>query len=118
MYKFYNANALGKYEEDCTVRSISCATNKSWDQVYDELSDIAQYQGTMMDNRDFIIDYLDSQYERIDVGNETVGIISSEFKNNIVLITMPGHITCSKYGVIYDTFDCRDRQAEYVWIIK
>lgn len=118
MYKFYNANALGKFEEDCTVRSISCATNKSWDQVYDELSDIAQYQGTMMDNRDFIIDYLDSQYERIDVGNETVGIISSEFNNNIVLITMPGHITCSKYGVIYDTFDCRDRQAEYVWIIK
>lgn len=118
MYKFYNANALGKFEEDCTIRSISCATNKSWDQVYDELSDIAQYQGTMMDNRDFIIDYLDSQYERIDVGNETVGIISSEFNNNIVLITMPGHITCSKYGVIYDTFDCRDRQAEYVWIIK
>ena len=118
MYKFYNANALGKYEEDCTVRSISCATNKSWDQVYDELSDIAQYQGTMMDNREFIIDYLDSQYERIDVRNKTVGIISSEFNNNIVLITMPGHITCSKYGVIYDTFDCRDRQAEYVWIIK
>lgn len=118
MYKFYNANALGKFEEDCTIRSISCATNKSWDQVYDELSDIAQYQGTMMDNREFIIDYLDSQYERINVRNETVGKIAADFDDCIVLITMPGHITCSKYGVIYDTFDCRDRQAEYVWIIK
>ena len=118
MFKFYNANALGKFEEDCTIRSISCATNKSWDQVYDELSDIAQINGTMMDDREFIINYLDSYYERLIVRNETVGDVSKDFENNIVLITMPGHITCSKYGVIYDTFDCRERQAEYVWIIK
>ena len=118
MYKFYNANALGKFDEDCTIRSISCATNKSWDYVYDYMSDLAQEKGTMMDNRNFIIDYLDSQYERVYVGNNTVGDVSYNYRNYIVLITMKGHITCSKYGVIYDTFDCRDRKAEYCWIVN
>ena len=41
MYKYYNANALNRYEDDCVIRAISCATNKSWDFVYDYLSDIA-----------------------------------------------------------------------------
>ena len=118
MYKFYNANAVNKYEDDCVIRSISCATNKSWDYVYDYLSDIAQYEGTLLDKRDFVIDYLDRTYQRIDVPKGNVGYISSLFPNNIILITMNGHITCSKYGIIYDTFDCRDRQVEYVWIVK
>lgn len=35
-----------------------------------------------------------------------------------LLITMRGHIVCSKDGVIYDTFDCRDREVESVWLVK
>lgn len=118
MYKFYNENPLNIYEDDCVVRAISCATGRSWDYVYDYLSDIAQYEGTLMDKRDFVIDYLDRTYTRIYVPKNSVGYISSLYPNNILLITMNGHITCSKYGVIYDTFDCRNREAEYVWIVK
>ena len=40
------------------------------------------------------------------------------FPNNTLLITMSGHIVCSKNGIIYDTFDCRNRQVEYVWLVK
>lgn len=43
---------------------------------------------------------------------------TKEFLNNVILITMNGHITCSKYGIIYDTFDPRDREAEFVWIVE
>lgn len=118
MYIYYNANVLDKHEEDCVIRSISCATGKSWDYVYDVLSDEAQLRGTMMDKRDFVINYLDLKFKRLIVNDETVGELSSRYKNNILLITMKGHITCSKYGVIYDTFDCRNRKAEYVWLVS
>lgn len=117
-YRYLNKNALGKFEEDCTIRAISCATDESWDCVYEYLSDLAQEEGTMMDNRKFIIDYLDSQYYRVPNIYGTVGEVSEEFDNNIVLITMDGHITCSKYGIIYDTFDPRDMYAEFAWIVK
>lgn len=118
MYKYYNANAVNRFTDDCVIRAISCATNKSWDYVYDYLSDIAQYEGTLLDKRDFVRNYLDRTYQRLYDVNGTVGYVSSLFPNNTILITMKGHIVCSKNGVIYDTFDCRDRNVESVWLIN
>jgi len=118
MYKFYNNNSLGLFENDCTVRSISTATGNSWDDTYEHLSNIARLNGTMMDDKDFIKAYLDKRYYRIDDIPRTVGEVSGAFPDNILLITMNGHIVCSKYGIIYDSFDCRDRIAEYCWIVK
>jgi hypothetical protein len=118
MYKFYNANAVNRYTDDCVIRSISCATNKSWDEVYDYLSDLAQYEGTLLDKREFVRGYLDRTYKRLYGLHGSVGKISGMFPNNTLLITMNGHIVCSKNGIIYDTFDCRDRQVEDVWLIR
>ena len=118
MYKYYNANALNKYEDDCVIRAISCATNKSWDYVYDYLSDIAQYEGTLLDKKEFVINYLDRTYQRLDGIYGTVGEVADMFPRNTLLITMRGHIVCSKNGIIYDTFDCRNRETEYVWLVN
>ena len=95
-YRYYNANALGKIQSDCVLRSISSATGKSWDYVYEHLSDIAQSQGMMMDSKEFVIDYLDRRYERVPAIG-TVEEVSKEYEDYIVLITMKGHITCSKF---------------------
>lgn len=118
MYKFYNENPLNKYEDDCVIRAISCATGESWDHVYDYLSDMAQYEGTLLDKREFVRNYLDRTYKHLYGLKGSVGYISSLFPNNTLLITMRGHIVCSKNGVIYDTFDCRNREVEDVWIVK
>ena len=123
-YRFYNENPLNKYEDDCVIRAISCATNKSWDYVYDYLSDIAQYEGTLLDKKEFVRNYLDRTYQRLYDINGTVGYVSGMFPNNTLLITMNGHITCSKPDrktgrpTIYDTFDCRDREVESVWLVN
>ena len=118
MYKYYNANALNKYEDDCVIRALSCATNKSWDYVYEYLSDIAQYEGTLFDKRDFVINYLDNTFYRLEGIYGTIGEVSGMFPNSTLLITTNGHIVCSKNGVVYDKFDCRDRVVEYVWLVK
>lgn len=118
MYKYYNNNALGLFENDCSIRAISLATGNSWDNTYQHMSNIARLQGTMMDDREFLINYLDERYERVPTKNLSVGCVSAKYKDYVVLITMKGHIVCSKYGVIYDSFDCRDRQAEYCWIVQ
>lgn len=51
MYKYYNANPLGKIQSDCFLRALSCATNKSWDYVYENISDIAQSQDRMLNEQ-------------------------------------------------------------------
>ena len=118
MYKFYNKNPLKKYTTDCVIRSISCATNRSWDDVYDELSDLAQYNGTLFDQRDFVLWYLDSNYERVKELPIKIGELASQYPNNILLCTMKGHICCIKYGIIYDTFDPSERFLEYAWFVE
>ena len=118
MYKYYNANAVNRFTDDCVVRAISCALNKSWDEVYDYLSDKAQYEGTLFDKKDFVINYLDNTFYRLYGVSGTVGEVSGMYPNSTLLITMHGHIVCSKNGIIYDTFDCRNREVEYVWLVR
>jgi len=121
MYKFYNANVLGNEVDDCVIRAISLAEGNTWDYTYNKLSDLAQAQGRMIDDSIFVRSYLDSRYERIPTYNKTVGEVSGMYPNNICLITMRGHITCSMpngtTGLIIDSFDCRERIAEYAWKI-
>ena len=118
MYKYLNKNIHGNFVNDCTVRAIATATDNSWDDTYKHLSNNARLQGTMMDDKYFIRSYLDERYKRVDDIPRTVGEVAGAFPDNIILITMRGHITCSKYGVVYDSFDCRDRLAEYCWVVK
>lgn len=118
MYKFYNNNSLGLFENDCTIRAISTATGNTWDDTYKHLSNLARLEGTMMDDKDFIQKYLNERYERIYDLPYSVGEVAGKYPDNILLITMNGHITTSIFGTIYDSFDCRNSRAEYCWIIK
>lgn len=116
MFCFYNANPLGRRVNDCTVRAISCATDQSWDETYRELSNYAQELCVMPDSVFYIDAYLQEHFITIYSCKQCNEITVKEFieRNPIgtYLITMNGHITCAKNGVIYDTFDPSDR---FIW---
>lgn len=114
-YKFYNANAHGNFVNDCTIRAISLAEGKTWNETYDELSEIAQDNGIILDDVNFIDPLLDSRYDRICFKEKYVGEFAEEHPVGVFLITTKGHITCCIDGVIYDTFDCRDRIMWCAW---
>ena len=118
MYRFYNANAANKFEDDCVIRAISCATGKSWDYVYDYLSDLAQYEGTLLDKKEFVIKYLDNTFHRLYGIYGSVGEVSAMYPNSTLLIATNNHILCSINKVIYDTFDPRELQVQKVWFVK
>lgn len=117
-YRFYNANPKKNNVTDCFIRSLSCATGESWDHTFNKISDIAQWNGTTMDDRAFIIEYLDRHFKRMPKFYGTIGEASTRYKNNIILITTPGHIVCSKYGELYDTWDSSNKEAEYIWLVS
>ena len=115
MYKFYNANARGRFTNDCVIRAISLAEDKTWNETYDELSEIAQRNGIILDDVQFVEPLLDSRYERMCFNETYVGEFIEEHPKGVYLITMKGHITCVIDGVLYDTFDCRDRVMWCAW---
>lgn len=118
MYRFYNANSRGKFVNDCVVRAISVAENEHWNTTYDELSDLAQFDGTLLDDVVFVEKYLDSKYKRVSHYSKTVGELCEEYPKGIYLVTMQGHITVIIDGIVYDVFDCRNKEIWSVWKVK
>lgn len=118
MFRYYNANAKNNNVTDCFIRSLSCATGESWDHTFNKISDMAQWAGTTMDNADFIIEYLDRNFERMPKYHGTIGEASEYFKNEIILVTTLGHIVCSKYGNVYDTWDSTGKPVEHIWRVR
>ena len=122
MYRYYNANPLGRKVNDCTVRAIALATNESWDSTYNYLSDYAQQEAVMMDNVIYIDKFLDKNFEKIYTNakgyNMTVDDVSKRWYKGTYLITMKNHITCCIDGVIYDTFNPSDRLVCEVYKVK
>lgn len=118
MYEFYNANSRGNFVNDCVVRAISVAECKTWDETYDELSELAQKDGILLDDVRFVDDYLDRKYRRVPFRSLTVDELCDEYPRGTFLITMLGHITVMIDGIIYDIFDCRNRTIWNVWQVN
>ena len=96
MYNYYNANPLNQNVADCTVRAISVAEGKTWDETYEELSKLAQNEGILIDDVDFIENYLDKRYRRQCHYSKTVGEFVEEHPRGVYLVTMQSHITVVK----------------------
>lgn len=118
MYRFYNANPKNNNITDCFIRALSCATGESWDHTYNKISDLAQWDGNTMDNRNFIIKYLDRNFRRMPKFYGTIGEASNFYSDNIILISTPGHIVCSKFGNVYDSWDSSYEEAEFIWLVE
>lgn len=118
MFQYYNANPLGRNVSDCSVRAISLAEEKSWDQVYKELSDFARKEAITFSEIEFIDKYLADRYPQYCWGKNqkimTVGDFANLSLKGRFLATMSGHITAIINGTIYDTFDPSNR---YVWCV-
>ena len=58
MFIYYNNNPFGRHVNDCSVRAIALATERSWDETYRELSNFARKEGITFSEVEFINDYL------------------------------------------------------------
>ena len=119
MWRYHNSNPKKREVNDCVIRAISKAENKTWDEVYSELSTLAQNQRILLDDMRFVEPYLDSKYERVcykcDGCRITVGEFIERNPKGTFLVTMQGHITCVKNGTLFDTWDCRDKLIWCSW---
>lgn len=121
-FVYHNANPLGREVNDCTIRAISLATNSTWDQTYQKLSEFARSQAIMPDEVQYIDQYLERNFLKLCGCKNNFQITVEKFVRDhpkgIYLITMSGHITCCIDGQIYDTFDPSDRLVWGAYLVK
>ncbi len=118
MFQYYNRNPKNRDIEDCVIRSLSLLTNRSWEDVYKELTYFSSRDGYMTDNVEFVEKYLDDRYPRECHYSKTVGEFAYEHPFGKYAVTMNNHITAIIDGVIYDTFDPSERIMRCAWVIK
>lgn len=118
MYRYYNSNSHNNFIDDCVIRAISVLTNRTWKDVYTELSFLAGEKGLMFDNVDFVEAYLDERYYRECHYSKTVGEFAREYPNGKYAVTMDGHITAIIDGDIIDSFDPSDMVMRCAWYIE
>lgn len=119
-YKFYNANPLGRIEEDCVTRAISRATKLPYYLISEKLNLISRLfecEELCVCCYHHLLENVFGFKQRVANGM-TVGELASKFKDDILLIRIQGHLTMAEYGVVYDIWDCRDEVADVFWIVS
>jgi hypothetical protein len=119
-FSYYNINPEKSEEQDCVCRAISLAVNLDYHAVEKLLEVVAHfynceklclccYHHLLEDVFNFPVRYCEY--------GETVGDIAKRLSHNIVLIRIDGHLSCSLYGIVYDIWDCSQKNVDCYWIV-
>lgn len=121
MYKPYNANPDGRNVGDCTVRAISLATGKSWEEVYTALALQGYMMGDMPSANHVWGAYLRQQGFRRHIVPDscpdcyTVADFAADHPSGVYVLAPAGHVVCVADGDWYDTWDSGRKVPLYYW---
>lgn len=123
VYAYYNANPLSKETNDCVIRSLCTAYQKSWIDVNDELYEIAKSQFSVFNDKavyeDFLkrhnATYVKTMQKRKRV---TAGEFAKLHKDGIYVLRLAHHLTVCVSGVILDIWDCTDKMCYYAYKVN
>lgn len=121
MYIQFNPNPQGTNVGDCTIRAISKALNKSWEETYMRLClegfhvcdmpSANRTWGSMLRRNGFkrsiIPDTCPECY--------TVAHFAQEHPKGVYILALSGHVVCVKDGDWYDSWDSGNGVPIYYW---
>lgn len=121
MYKFHNPNPQRKHVGDCTVRAVSKALEKSWEETFAALC----LQGFLMCDMPSANHvwgaYLRGQGFRRHIMPDncpdcyTLSDFAGEHPDGTYILALSGHVVCMKDGNWYDTWDSGMEVPLYYW---
>lgn len=121
MWKKYNANPESKRGNDCTVRAISVAMRKTWEEVYLKLC-LTGFKLCDMPSSNLVWGtYLTNEgYTRHMIPNTcpccyTVKRFAEDHPNGTYILALNGHVVAVIDGNYIDTWDSGNEEALYFW---
>lgn len=121
MYIKVNPNPNGMYVEDCVVRAIAIATNRSWDDVFVHLCMQAFIMKNMPSVNKVWGNYLSSiGFERYLLPNTcpdcyTIRDFCHDNPIGIFILATGSHVVAVIDGDYYDAWDSGDEMPISVW---
>lgn len=121
MYKYFNPNPNGLYEDDCVIRAVSKTFDLDWDSAFLDVMLTALHLKRMPDNSYVWGAYLTSKgYKRYLVPDKcplcyTVKDFCRDHKNGKYVVATHNHVVAINDGYYFDTWDSGDEAIEYYW---
>lgn len=119
-YVYYNVNPEGETLPDCVTRAISLATNIPYYEVEDLLSFVGDYyccEELCMSCYSHLLENI-LGFPIFEANGMKVKELADMYPNDILLIRIDSHLTCSICGIIMDIWDCTEECADKYWVIK
>lgn len=120
MYIYYNRNPEHLTLPDCVTRAISTALNITYEEVVEMLLQNGEFYSCdtlCVACYEKLLDY-DFKLPHYISNNKSAVEVAKDFPDDILLLRMNGHLSCSIYGNIYDIFDCGDEIVTDFWIVE
>lgn len=126
-FKEYNANFKNKKTTDCVIRALAVAMDKSWKDVFSEMTQQTLETGIMYDEKKGYEKYLEKNNwtkhkmpRRGDNTKYTVKEFLEELanKNTAYVIAVAGHLTVIKDLTLIDTWDCSCKSVGNYYTIE
>jgi len=120
-FVYYNVNPYRNVESDCVIRAISTATKLNYFAVENLLnltSDVFNCDKLCLSCYHHLLDGI-LELPIIHCNNrETVDSVCQQYSNNVLIIRIEGHLTCSLYGKIVDLWNCGDELVTCFWVVE
>lgn len=118
-YMYYNSNPWGLNEDDCVTRAMSAALGIKYTAVGNLLTLISERNGC---DRLCVCCYHKLLEDIFGMKphycyGDKVGEVAEDNPGCKLLIRIDGHLTCSMYGVVIDTWDCTDEIVDCYWTV-
>lgn len=121
MYKNLNINPLHRRADDCAVRAIATALDKSWQEVYADLCIEGLKQYDMPSANHVWGSYLKKNgYKRRIVPDScpecyTVGEFANDHPEGVYILALHGHVVPCVNGCVFDSWNCLEEAVFYYW---
>lgn len=120
-FQYHNANPDKKIEGDCVARAISLASGIPYKAVEKLLKTTAEenncdklclycYRILLEDTLGYRIVF-PQEFKRVED-------IAKEYRNNVIIVRIDGHLTACMYGVCVDIWDCTQEEVDCFWIVS
>lgn len=114
----YNANPKGWKDDDCVIRAIAAGTQQTWEQVFEDLVDIARKKCRMPNSDQVYMKYLKDkgfqEMKQLKHANGTkyyIHEVIEEYPDDILILHCAHHLTVALQGTLIDTWNCSWRVA-------
>lgn len=120
MYYYLNLNPYNKRTGDCVIRATALALDTDWHTASDLLYKQARSCGCEMSCLGcYSALFRRMGFEQIEFYfSATVDEVLQQHKDSVMLIRIKGHLTCGKYGKLYDIWDCSQEMVDCAWIVE